>query len=53
MTVIQMLTKRIEIHTAQMSSSTERERSELAARIAEDRNLIFILTANTDINSVE
>lgn len=54
MTVIDVLEKRIELHTAELTKPLkEKERSDLQARIAEDRNLIFILTANKQIHSVE
>lgn len=54
MTVIDLLEKRIELHTAELANPLKtEERSEIQARIAEDRNLIFILTANNQIKSVE
>lgn len=52
MTVIQMLEKRIELHTADLYSRPQ-ERAVLEARIAECRNLIYILTANKQITGIE
>ena len=52
MTVINMLEKRIELHKADLHTRPE-ERAELEARIAECRNLIYILTANKQITGIE
>ena len=54
MTVIDVLEKRIELQNAELANPLKaEERSEILARIAEDRNLILILTANKQIKSVE
>lgn len=54
MTVIEMLEKRLEKYNQELSlNMSQTERSEVEARVAEIRNIIFILTANKQISRVE
>ena len=53
MTVLETLENRLAIHNAALARNlSQAERAEIEARIAEIRNLIFILHAHTEINSV-
>ena len=53
MTMLETLEKRLEIHNAALAMNcSQAERAELEARVAEIRNLIFIIHAHTEINSV-
>lgn len=53
MTVLETLEKRMEIHRAALARNlSQAERAEIEARCAEIRNLIFIIHAHTEINSV-
>jgi len=54
LTVIEMLENRIAQHSAALCRDLSVEdRANITGRIAEDRNLIFILTANKQISRVE